>query len=157
MQKDKYIHTEKDKENDILLIKEFTKAFEDKFKNILHLIIYNYGELDGIEDYKYCVDKGVLPGAETVYSMHYQGNIHEMIWLSTEINPNGIGDNLIARTFSLMYQKKVKGQLVAKFYDSTINSFDEVIEKLELFLSYELLQEYERQVLRSRMLLNFGE
>lgn len=135
MEKNKYLHTEKDKEDDILLIKQFTKAFEEKFKDLLHLVVFNYGELDGIDEFIYCVDKGVLPGAQTVYFMHYQENIREMIWLSTEINPNGVGENLIARTFTIKYEKKVKGQLVDKFYDYSINSFDEVIEKFELLLS----------------------
>lgn len=134
MQEDKYLHTEKDKEDDILLIKEFTKAFEDKFKNLLHLVVYNYGELDGIVDLKYCIDIGVLPGAETVYCMHSLGNICEMIWLSTEINPFGVNENLIARTFTIQYQKKLKGQVVDKFYGYSKNSYDEVIEKFELFL-----------------------
>lgn len=137
MQGSKYIHTEKDKKDDILLIKEFTKEFEDKFKNLLHLEVFNYGDFDGIDDFKYCVDKGVLPGAETVYSMHFPANIREMIWLSTGINPNGVSKNQIARTFTLKYQKKVKGQLVDKFYDYSINSYDKIIEKFELFLSSE--------------------
>lgn len=135
MQESKYIHTEKDKKDDVLLIKEFTKAFEDKFKNLLHLVVFNYGELDVIDDFKYCVDKGVLPGAETVYFLHSQENIREMIWISTEINPNGVGENLIARTFTIKYEKKVKGQLLSRFYNYSINSFNEVIEKFELFLS----------------------
>jgi hypothetical protein len=137
MEKKKYLHTEKDKEDDILLIKQFTKAFEDKFKNFLHLVVFNYGELDGIDDFKYCVDKGDLPGAETVYSMHSQGNIREMIWLSTGTNPNGVSKNLFARTFTLKYQKKVKGQLDNKFYEYSINSFERVIEKFEMFVSEE--------------------
>lgn len=135
MEKNKYLHTGKDKEDDILLIKQFTKAFEEKFKDLLHLVVFNYGELDGIDEFIYCVDKGVLPGAETVYFMHYQENIREMIWISTEINPNGVGENLIARTFTINYEKKVKGQLLSRFYKYSIISYSDVIEKFELFLS----------------------
>lgn len=137
MGKNKYLHTGKDKEDDILLIKQFTKAFEEKFKDLLHLVVFNYGELDGIDDFKYCVDKGVLPGAETVYFMHYQENIREMISISTEINPNGVGENLIARSYTINYEKKVKGKLLSGFYKHSTISYSDVIEKFELFLSSE--------------------
>lgn len=135
MQKNKYIHTEKDKEDDILLIKQFTKAFEEKFKDLLHLVVFNNGEFDGMDEFIYCVERGVLPSAETVYFMYYQDNIREMIWLNTEINPNGVGGNLIARTFTINYEKKVKGQLLSRFYKYSIISYSDVIEKFELFLS----------------------
>ncbi|PIP53999.1 MAG: hypothetical protein COX07_07685 [Bacteroidetes bacterium CG23_combo_of_CG06-09_8_20_14_all_32_9] len=132
MQKNKYIQTKKDKEDDILLIKEFTNSFEDKFKNSLHLSVFNWGELDGIEDYKYCVPIDDLYGAETVYAI-YSENIAEMIWLQTSINPNGVNENLIARTFDIKYQKRIKGEVVERFYDYSIDS-DEVIKKFEGFL-----------------------
>lgn len=132
MQKNKYIHTEQDKKDDILFIKEFTQAFEDKFKNLLHLSVFNFGELNGIEDYKYCVHSDILAEAETVYAMRSDGK-NEMLWLSTGINPNGVTENLIARIFIIKYQKRVKEQIVEKFYDYSTDS-NEVIKKFELFL-----------------------
>ena len=132
MQKNKYIHTEKDKEEDMLLIKEFTKNFEDKFKDQLQLSVYNLGELDGMEDYRYCVYDDLLLRAETVYIMH--NNMESiMIWLETGINPNGISDNIIARTFDIKYQKRIKEQILEKFFDYSTDS-NEVIREFERFL-----------------------
>lgn len=116
MQKNKYIHTEKDKEDDIVLIKKFTQAFEDKFKQRLNLTVYNSGETDGFENYQNYICDDLLHNAENIYTMN-NDSIFEMIWINTEINPNGVNDNLIARTFTIMYKKKVKEQLVKKFYD----------------------------------------
>jgi len=131
MQKNKYVHTEQDKEDDILYIKEFTEAFENKFKDALHLSIFNFGELDGIEDFIYCV-----PGsheAQTVYAMSSNG-IREMIWLVTGINPNGIAENLFVRTFEIKYKKHVKNKLVDDFYGYALDQ-SEIIGTFEMFLT----------------------
>jgi len=133
MQKNKYVHTEQDKEDDILYIKEFTKVFEDKFKDALRLSIFNYGELYGIDDFIYCVPVTGSPEARTVYAMGSNG-ISEMIWLVTEINPNGITENLFARTFSIKYQKKTKEKLVDNFFDFALDP-SEIIGRFEMFLT----------------------
>ncbi|MFA6979582.1 MAG: hypothetical protein WC209_09690 [Ignavibacteriaceae bacterium] len=130
MQKNKYVHTEQDKEDDILYIKEFTKAFEDKFKDALHLSIFNFGELDGIEDFLYCVAGS--QEAQTVYAMDSNG-ISEMIWLVTGINSYGIAENLFVRTFEIKYKKHVKNKLVDDFYGYALDQ-SEIIGRFEMFL-----------------------
>jgi len=130
MQKNKYVHTEQDKEDDILYIKEFTEAFEDKFKDALHLSIFNFGELDGIEDFIYCVASS--QEAQTVYAMDSNG-MSEMIWLVTGINPNGIAENLFVRTFVIKYKKHVKDEWVDNFYGYALDQ-SEIIGRFEMFL-----------------------
>src|ERR1022692_2630435 len=110
MKKDKYIYTAKDKEGDMLLIKEFSNAFEEHFKSILNLSVYSSGESEGIENYQRCIPFD-LYGAQTIYIIPDEDNT--MIWISTEIYPNGI----IERTFTIDYTKIVKEESVGKFYN----------------------------------------
>ncbi|MFA6598177.1 MAG: hypothetical protein WCS69_10670 [Ignavibacteriaceae bacterium] len=133
MQKNKYLHTEQDKEDDIFYIKEFTKAFEDKYKDALHLSIFNFGELDGIEDFIYCVPDAGSHEARTVYAMD-SNEMSEMIWLVTGINPNGIAENLFVRTFDIKYKKHVKNKLVDSFYGYALDQ-SEIIGRFEMFLT----------------------
>lgn len=133
MQKNNYVHTEQDKEDDILYIKEFTKTFEYKFKDVLHLSVFNYGALYGTDDFIYCVPDTCSEEARTVYAMGSNG-ISEMIWLETGINPNGIAENLFVRTFTIKYKKDVKNKLADNFYDYALNP-SEIIGKFEMFLT----------------------
>lgn len=133
MQKNNYVHTEQDKEDDILYIKEFTKAFEDKFKEALHLSIFNFGKFDGIEDFIYCVPGAVSHEAQTVYLM-ISNEMSEMIWLVTGINPYGIAENLFVRTFEIKYKKHVKNKLVDSFYGYAMDQ-SEIIGRFEMFLT----------------------
>jgi len=133
MKKSKYIHSEKDKDDDILFIKKFTCQFENRIMQHLQLSVYNLGKLDGIEDFQYCVRDNILQNAETIYSMCYDKGIAEMIWIRTGINPNGIVENIFARTFTIKYQKRVQEKIIGKFYDYS-RSHEDVINKFELFL-----------------------
>jgi hypothetical protein len=133
MLQDRYIHTEKDKEEDLLSIKAFTKAFEEKFNHRFNLTVYNIGELDGIEDYVHCVYDDVIKGAETIYCIR-SNDCREMIWLESRINPYGVKDNLIARAFIIQYHKTVKDRIINRFYDFSVEPFGDVLNKFEIYL-----------------------
>jgi hypothetical protein len=133
MLKDRYIHKEKDKVEDLLSIKAFTKAFEANFNHRFNLTVYNIGELDVIEDYVYCVYDDVMKGAETIYCIR-SNNCREMIWLESRINPYGVKDNLIARAFIIQYHKTVSDRIVNRFYNFSVELFSEVLNKFEIYL-----------------------
>lgn len=134
MLKDKYIHTEKDKEDDMLFIKEFTLAFEEKFKHQLKLEVYNDDAYKGGVNPIYCVIMdGLRYGAQTIYSSIVE-NCTEMIWLKTNINPNGHNDGSIARTFNIQYNKEKGGKQVSKFYGYSL-TINEINNKFDIFLN----------------------
>ncbi|HEX7415451.1 MAG TPA: hypothetical protein VF411_15530 [Bacteroidia bacterium] len=86
------------------------------------------GELSGIDDYQHCIPNYDY-GAQTIYAMY-----DEMIWLKTEINPNGVNENLVTRTFDIQYRRGTHNKVVSSFYSYSVNHFDEVINKFSSFI-----------------------
>ncbi|MFZ4740603.1 MAG: hypothetical protein ACOYLE_05520 [Bacteroidales bacterium] len=111
---EKYKHSPEDKKNDLILIKQFSQQFLTKFEQVLHLSIY-----------RDCAFRDYLGyGAECIYLT--KDNL--MIWVSTDINPNGINEQIgIRRVFTIECNSK------AKFYDFAFES-ETIIEKFSNFI-----------------------
>jgi hypothetical protein len=119
----KYKHTEQDAIDDMLQINKFKHDFELAFRNSMEL-----------EVYKDCKSMDYLGyGAKCIYTTKE----NFMIWLSTEINPNGITTaGEIGRTYTITYEhiwdkNQRKFHAYATSIDSLINKFRDVLHPYE--------------------------
>lgn len=145
---EKYEHTTEDKEQDIVLAKEFAEKFEDKFKTKLNLTDYTGVKFRDYLGY----------GAEKIYrtkldienSEFDSINKFGMVWISTGINPSGVKkEGEYHRTFTIHFELKGKksqeidGEIytdeavVKKFYSYSAE-MDDIIEKFEEYVENEI-------------------
>jgi hypothetical protein len=128
---EKYTHTNQDKLDDMYYIEEFSKKFEDLFEYWLDFEVY--------EDIKFRDYLGY--GAEKVYTGEVKiGKKMKpyMIWIETDINPNGIkGEDDIGRTYVIKMEIKVVGYSVSNFYKYSRN-MEDVLEKFDRYLLEDL-------------------
>jgi len=130
---EKYQHTEQDFIDDKILIKEFSDYFESKFKENLDLEVYNLLEVDNLVDLKYCTESILGYGSETVYIAKTKLNpVKQLLWIETKINPNGISEGRIGRTYTIRFEPD--NEKVKKFYNYSIDNFEEVTLKFEEYL-----------------------
>lgn len=131
---DKYIHTLQDKKDDMILIQEFTKNFEEKFEYRLNLDINEKAEFKsyigyGANKYYY--------GTVEIYNRNYyqsKRKINYHINIDTDINPNGItSENDINRTFTIDFdikQDNGRSSRIPDFY-AYDRDIDKIIEKFD--------------------------
>lgn len=144
-----YKHTIEDKKADMVEIEKFTSKFESMFNDELKLKVYEDAKF---RDYLgHGASKIYLSDIDYRVDGEYESiNDQAMIFLTTDINPNGIssGDD-IGRTYTINYELKgkvvnvVNGEefqedtVVRKFY-SFERTIDEVLEKFKKFVDTEL-------------------
>ena len=138
------------KREDLKEIKLLTKRFEDEFK---HFELKQFTDFDGNLIYNRFQDY-LKNGAESIFTLDKPKNFkptkwlrnprQPMIWLSTEINPNGItGKNDMGRTYTIDFvfrcdtREKFKktwcnDSEYLKFY-SYGRTIDEIINEFKLF------------------------
>lgn len=159
---EKYTHTPQDKIDDMELIREFSKKFEDLFEFRLNLNKFSGPEFRGYLGY----------GASVHYFGHVELDNPEIlkrkvdikfnIFLDTDINPNGIsGEDDIARTFSIKFEiRKNKSRNINRikgFYGYS-RDMEGVLEEFDNYLIDKLgigyLSEEERERLRKQKEFN---
>lgn len=135
---EKYKHTQQDKIDDMIYIREFSRKFEEAFEYRLNLNI----NIDSI--FRNFIDHG----AEKVYTgeiilnnkkiLSKKINIKYNIIIATDINPNGIkNENDIGRTFSINFNilKSASRNInnIRHFYNYSTN-IDDLIQSFDKYL-----------------------
>ena len=134
------------KAEDMSEIKKFTDLFEKKFKEKLSLEIH---KRNSFQDY-------LGRGAESIYTNpipkdfvtnKWRKNPRKgMLWIETDINPNGItGKNDIGRTYTIKFEQvfSERRKYARQFGTGMIHHFysygrtiDEILEKFENYLLF---------------------
>lgn len=131
----KNVHTEQDFKDDLICIKEFTTAFESKIRPLIDLCVGTTDLLNNMIELHYCLPCFIGYGAETVYyNAAKSDNTKELIWISTEINPNGINQNHFGRIYIIKYQQYSEYKILKRFYDFSISKYHDVLEKFDSFI-----------------------
>ena len=129
---------------DLKQIKIFTEAFEKRFKDVLMLSDYRKNSFRDYLGY----------GAESIYTnpkpddfkeTKYRKNPQKgMLWISTDINPNGItGKDDVGRTYTIKFEQVCQERrkyarhfgtgMIHKFYGYG-RTIDEILGKFEAYL-----------------------
>ena len=134
---EKYIHTSQDKIDDMELMQEFSKKFEDKFEYRLNLDTYNNITF---RTYLGCGADKRYSGTVEIYNQKYyktKRKIRYSINIDTYINPAGItGDDDIGRTFTIDFDIKQENRLTNKLPDfyGYARNMDEIIERFNNYV-----------------------
>jgi len=133
-----YNHSNQDKIDDMELIQEFSKKFEDLFEYRLNLDKYGQPEFRGYLGYGANVNYSGQIELDNPKILKRKVDISFNIFLNTDINPNGItNDDDIGRTFSIKFEIRNSNSRnvnrVKNFYgysrdiDNILKRFDDYI------------------------------
>jgi hypothetical protein len=134
---EKYIHTSQDKIDDMNIMQEFAKKFEDIFEYRLNL------NIDNDSKFRTYLGHGAnksYTGTVEIYNQEYyktKRKIRYSINIITDINPAGIsGPDDIGRTFTIDFDIKQENRLTNKIPDfySYERTMDEIIEKFNNYV-----------------------
>jgi len=133
-----YNHSNQDKLDDMELIQEFSKKFEDLFEYRLNLDKFGQPEFRGYLGYGANVNYSGQIELDNPKIFKRKIDISFNIILDTNINPNGIsGENDIGRTFSIKFEIRNNNlrnvNHVKNFYGYSRN-IDDILERFDEYL-----------------------
>jgi hypothetical protein len=126
-----YTRTVKDSEDDIRLITEFTKAFEDKTKEIKNLKVDVLIEPTDNRPKRYCV-----PYYDSAFSVFHllddSGEIIDEIRLSTEISLEN-KSNLFKRKYIIQARKCDRDGHLKHYFAMDYDSYEKLLDKIIIY------------------------
>lgn len=140
---EKYVHTSQDQIDDMNLINEFSKKFEDLFEFRLNLDRSGNPEFRGYLGYGASVHYFGKINLDNPRILKRKVDISYNVYLDTDINPNGItgedDEDDIDRTFTIKFEisKNMSRNVnnIKNFYSYSRN-MDEVLEKFNNYVSH---------------------
>lgn len=132
---EKYTHTQQDKIDDMKLINDFSEKFEDMFEYRLNI---NEHSEPNFRDYLGHGAEKNYTGSITKKLMTKNVEIKYIIFLTTDINPNGIlSEKDIDRTFNIKFEIQNNNSRYVKqlnnFYGYS-RKMDEILERFDYYV-----------------------